>query len=110
MGLGGYRSVAQDVSADGSTIVGYQIGGAFIWDSDNGIRFLKDVLENDFALSLDGWLLVSARGISNDGLTIVGHGINPSGNDEAWIATIPEPCTLSLLALGGMLMRSKRRA
>ena len=50
---------------------------AFIWDNANGMRKLKDVLVNDFGLDLTGWTLTIARGISDDGLTIVGDGIKP---------------------------------
>ncbi|MCH9023676.1 MAG: PEP-CTERM sorting domain-containing protein, partial [Planctomycetes bacterium] len=53
--------------------------------------------------------LSQAKGISADGLTIVGWGRNPSGNSEAWIATIPEPATLSLLALGSLALLRRRR-
>ena len=41
-----------------------------------------------------------AQGISDDGLTVVGFGRNPSGFNEAWIATIPEPNTAFLLMSG----------
>jgi predicted amidophosphoribosyltransferase len=37
-------------------------------------------------------------------LTVMGDGINPSGDEEGWIATIPESATLYLLALGGLVV------
>ena len=48
----------------------------------------------------------------DDGLTIVGAGVNPNGDNEGWIAVIPEPSTglllwLSLAILGA---RSKIHA
>ena len=105
---GGLYSAALDASADGSVIVG-DSGGAFIWDAENGIRNLQDVLVNDFDLDLTGWTLWSAEGISDDGLTIVGYGLNPDGYTEGWIATIPEPATLFLLTLGTLFLRKHNK-
>jgi len=97
---GDFWSEALDVSADGSTVVGWGVSAsgqeAFIWDQANGMRNLRDVLVSDLGLNLTGWTLDAAYGISDDGQTIVGWGYNPSGNPEAWIATLPEPVTLSL--------------
>ncbi|MFX0194664.1 MAG: hypothetical protein ACFFCW_00980 [Candidatus Hodarchaeota archaeon] len=87
----GEHSVAWDASADGSVVVGSVGGHAFIWDQTNGIRDLRDVLVTDYGLDLTGWALGHAMGISDDGLTIVGYGTNPSGQMEGWIATIPPP-------------------
>ena len=43
-----------------------------------------------------------------DGLTIVGYGINPSGNTEAWIATVPEPGTFVLAGVGFVALAALR--
>jgi hypothetical protein len=50
--------------------------------------------------------------ISSDGQTIVGYGTNPSGNTEAWLATIPEPNTALLVMTGvlGIAANRRRRA
>ena len=53
--------------------------------------------------------MAGARGISDDGLTIVGFGNNPSSQTEGWIAVIPEPATLTLLALGSLTLLRRRR-
>ena len=84
---------------------------AFIWDAVHGMRSLRDVLVSDFGLDLSGWTLRYAEGISDDGMTIIGHGNNPDGNTEAWMAVIPEPATLSLLAFACpiILCRKRRR-
>ncbi len=108
-----FRSVARGVSADGSVVVGwsYSTSGreAFIWDHALGMRSLRDVLTGDFGLDLANWRLSSTDAITPDGTTIVGTGVNPSGQREGWIATIPEPGAVSLLVLGGVgLMRRKR--
>ncbi len=113
--LGGPYGAAYGVSADGSVVVGEGSDGAFIWDATNGMRDLRDVLVNDFGLDLTGWALVSAQGVSGDGLTIVGWGeyayssFPPAVRVEAWIAHIPEPATLSLLAPGGLALIRRRR-
>jgi hypothetical protein len=69
---------------------------AFFWDQENGMRDLQQLLTSQYGLDLAGWHLTEANGISADGLTIVGTGISPSGDQEAWIAHIPEPATLTL--------------
>ena len=101
---------ALDVSADGSVIVGETGGNAFVWDEDHGPRLLRDVLELDCGLDLTGWTLASATAITDDGETIVGYGTNPSGATEAWIATIPEPSTMTWVAFGILGALSRRRA
>lgn len=105
------RGEARDMSADGSIVVGVGDGsfGAFIWDEQDGIRSIKDLLETDFGFNLNGWYLLDATAISLDGLTIVGYGENPSGDLEAWIATVPEPSTLLLFGLGGLALVRKRK-
>ncbi len=99
VGLGGldgssFYSWANDVSADGSVVVGKSrsINGteAFVWDELNGMRSLKTLLEGD-GIDLIGWTLTEAKAISDDGTVIVGYGINPDGNNEAFLATIVFP-------------------
>jgi len=99
---GRFQSCAYDVSADGSVVVGFADSGtgddgveAFIWHAEHGMTSLKKVLTDKFALDLTGWVLEKARGISDDGLTIVGEGINPDGVLKGWIATIPKAVTHS---------------
>ncbi len=71
------------------------------------MRNLQTVLV-DSGLDLTGWNLASAAGVSADGLTIVGYGVNTSGDVEAWVADlspeapIPEPSTIVLFSIGGL--------
>jgi probable HAF family extracellular repeat protein len=122
-----FSSGARGVSGNGSVVVGGSRSAsgkeAFIWDAANGIRSLSTVLSTDFGLDLTGWTLSEATGISDDGRIVVGEGINPNGNPEAWRADltpgggpgggeIPEPSTLiiwSLLATLGMSFGWRRR-
>ena len=72
---------------------------AYIWDQSNGMRQL-DLLLPALGVDLTGWSLTDARGVSADGRTIVGFGVNPDSQVEAWIAVIPEPDTALTLGLG----------
>lgn len=107
-------SYAWDPSGDGSIIVGTgrsALGDeAFIWDSAHGMRNLRDVLISDYGVTdLSDWTLTTARGISADGQTIVGDGINPSGQVEAWRVTgVPEPSSALLLLSGSFLFLRRR--
>ncbi len=111
----GYANYAAAVSGDGSVIVGSSDTDsshgqdAYLWTADDGMRVLEDILVNDLGLDLTGWVLTEATGISDDGLTIVGTGINPNGDTEAFIATLPEPGTTALLAIGAGVLLSSRR-
>lgn len=92
---GEYYSEALAISSDGTWVVGWSHTDngeeAFIWDETNGMRLLSDALTNDYGLDLTGWQLMRATGISRDGRAIVGYGLNPGGELEAWCATIPLP-------------------
>lgn len=57
---------------------------------------------------MDGWTLQYATGISDNGKTIVGYGINPEGNREAFLTVIPEPMSASLILLLFPLMIIRR--
>ena len=100
-------SRAEACSADGSVVVGMSrvAAGAgtkdraFVWDAARGMRLLADVLAEEGAPATD-WTLAEAVAVSADGHTLVGNGINPAGEVEAWVAIIPEPTTLALLAVG----------
>ena len=109
---GEFRSEARAVSADGSVIVGRvwtdKGAEAFIWDATNGMRNLQDVLTG-YGLDLTGWQLDNYHfGISDDGMTIVGGGKHFS-NYEAWVAHIPEPASMTLLMLSGLILSRRQR-
>jgi probable HAF family extracellular repeat protein len=110
-----FVSPALDASFDGSVLVGFlQFEGedeqhAWIWRSgDAQARLLVDVLA-DAGLDLTGWQLEAATSISHDGHTIAGYGINPDGVREAWVATVPEPATGLLVAVGVAFLAARRR-
>jgi len=113
-----FDSSALSVSEDGSVIVGHGTTDdgqeAFVWDATNNMRNIQDILvAAGLGAELTDWTLTTAQAVSADGLTIAGVGINPAGDTEAWVATIPEPSTSILAALGllslGMTCRRRRR-
>lgn len=89
---GDFLGAANAVSADGTVIVGRGRSStydeAMIWTAEEGMRNLRDVLVNEGGLDLTGWTLSEAWAVAADGRTIVGNGINPSGQAEGWIACI----------------------
>lgn len=105
------------ITYDGSVIVGRipLFGGspyhAFIWDAADGMRDLNIVLPEEYGIDLQGWLLNSADGISEDGRVITGYGTDPQGQMEAWVVVLPEPAALFLTtcAIGGLLLRIRGR-
>ena len=98
---GAFESIANDVSADGSVVVGRsgsdRGNDAFIWDEVHGMRSLRDAL-TAAGVDVGGWRLGEAWGVSDDGTRISGYGLNPRGQNEAFLAVLPEPGGLALLA------------
>lgn len=66
---------------------------AIIWDQLHGVRNLQRVLEVEYGLALAGWTLKSASTVSDDGMVIVGNGLNPFGQTEAWLINLSIPRT-----------------
>lgn len=87
-------SEALAVSPDGTLVVGGSGTSAgteaFIWDATNGMRRLADVLEAGGVSVPSGWTLRYANGIAvtEAATVIVGTGVNPDGNTEAWRAVL----------------------
>jgi len=91
---GAFHSTAFATNEDGSVVVGQADTGlgdpeAFIWTERDGMRSLKELLETRYEADLTGWQLIEARGISDDGHTIVGWGLNPDGNREGFVIRLP---------------------
>ncbi len=109
--LGGSDSVAYAIN-DAGQIVGHSYpvhasddhSGGFLWDSENGMIKLSDLLFDD-----SGWdRLPYAMDINNYG-QIVGWG-SIDGETHAFLMTpVPEPATLLLVALGSLALLRKRK-
>jgi hypothetical protein len=83
----GVNLVPGGISGDGSKIYGSGVSGPSIFDSVNGVRSAVEVF---IAAGLDfaGWTIGEIRGMSRDGMTLTGNGINPNGDYEAWVANL----------------------
>lgn len=92
---GDFRSVARAISADGTIVVGtgHTDDGfeAFVVSQFGVMLNVKDVLEEGYGLDLTGWTLTEATDVTHTeaGVTIVGEGINPDGQQEGWRAALP---------------------
>jgi uncharacterized membrane protein len=107
----GVSSSAVGVAADGRTIV----GNSFLSDgTEVATIWLPDGSAYDFheyltllGADVTGWRFSSIEGISDDGLTIAGDGVNPEGLTEGWVARIPSPGSAALLL--GLMLTTRRR-
>jgi hypothetical protein len=63
---------------------------ALIWTERSGLSRLEELIRARFQLDMKGWMLTRATGISDDGLTIVGQGLNPQGQLEGWVLKLAE--------------------
>lgn len=103
-----------DVSADGSTIVGdrfldSRILGGVVWTEAKGARHIDEILA-DLGLIPDDDLIRTVRQVSDDGMTFLGGFATPSGDLMAgsWIATIPEPSSAVLISVGLAFLATAR--
>lgn len=100
------------LSADGRLVGGFLerfVLGAFertavIWDSDHGLRPLKEYLESQ-GLNLTGIDLTHTMAISDDGSTIAGILRDSNGRSDSFVAVIPEPGPGLLLGMGLAALR-----
>jgi len=88
----GWGSWATGVNWDGSMVVGSSgselapgnARRAFFWTPALGMVDLNTYLPA-IGIHLNGWTLVEADAISDDGTIIVGYGLNPDSQPEAWV-------------------------
>jgi len=118
-----FGSSVTDITASGDVIVGSGSDSrgqqAVLWTTA-GVEAIFDLLVAQGVMLPEGWRLTSAKAISDDGLAIVGTGVNPDGFVEGWIAQldpyiVPLPASIwlfisSLSALAGLRLRSIGRA
>ncbi len=117
----GMNQPAYGASSDGSVVVGgnqwSSSGGiSWIWDETDGVQSLQSLLENDYGLDLIGWTLYAALDVSDDGTIITGVGVNPYGENEAWVvdlnaSVVPVPAAAWLFGSGllGLIGMARRK-
>ncbi len=116
--LDDHDSFANALSGDGS-VVGGSI--ALVPGEEQAVVWVRDI-NGDYAefafadylgsfgvTGFGGWTLGSVTGVSDDGLSFCGWGINPLGQTEGWAATVPTPGGLAVVGLSGLVMALRRR-
>jgi len=117
IGSDGFTAARALAVSNANTAVGYAakyVGGsglgqrAVMWGPDGVAVDLNTLID-----PASGWTLTKACDISEDGLWVGGEGLYDPGSmpayDRLWLIQVPEPATLSLLALGGLAMIRRRR-
>ncbi len=94
---------AYGVSDRGEVVVGSMPGAdgwprATRWTATTGMRDLNELYDDAIP---EGWVLREARDVSPDGRFMVGGGVNPDGQDEAWMLILPEDCDAADLDADG---------
>ncbi len=106
--VSGFASTAAlDASIGGRRICGTAFGAgnlAIVWDRGIGWRSLSEALA-DAGVSTAGWTFQLAYAMSDDGTVIVGSGINPSMQVEAFRAVLPLPCRADFNGVGGVTVQ-----
>ncbi len=91
-------SAAYDASLNGTVVVGKSLINsssaserAFRWTTRKKMQDLRRELLDAGVTSVQNWILLSATDVSYDGTVIVGYGLNPNRQYEAWRAVLPLP-------------------
>ena len=95
LGFVGPLEGARGVNADGTVVVGTAIDAsgqpqAFRWTRAARMQSVLTLLQAAGVVTMAGWRLGSANGVSADCTVIVGEGVDPLGQFQGWIARLPK--------------------
>lgn len=97
---GGIQPLPWGISTDGSRIAGTVLvlpdTRAFVWDEGGLVRSLKDFLQNEHSMMVDGWDFRTIDTMSDDGRSFGGRAINPSGQTVAYVVRVGVECHADL--------------
>lgn len=105
--------IATGVDSAGALIVGNmanypEAADPTVWTLGGGFVPLAAYFDAA-GVDFDGWTLKSVSKLSADGLTFAGVGINPDGQRETWIATIPAPGAVAVIGWAAVVCGRRRR-
>jgi uncharacterized membrane protein len=103
---GTMTSTATGMNHDGSLITGLSGSVPFIWTEATGMVSLADILTSN-GINLQGVTFNTVH-VSADGSTFGGHGAFAQ-NARPWIATIPAPASVLLIAALPIMSRRRPR-
>jgi len=92
------------VSADGTVF----LSGSTYWTASRGVLSIQQVLA-EAGCDFSGWSITAATGLSFDGRVICGEGIDPQGQRQAWVATVPAPGSLCWIGFASLAALRRRR-
>lgn len=101
------ESRALDVAANGVVVVGYSENvaeetEAFIWSETRGMESLKQRLIEE-GVDIGSWKLLSAVAVSDDGLSIVGEGVNVNGDFQSFLVQLNGSHTVPMVPAMGII-------
>jgi len=88
----------QGFSGDGSKVIMtsrdsfWSPAESYIWDANNGIRNIKDILQQN-GTNISDWSVFRATDISEDGTKITGWGTNPQDESYTFMMEVVAECT-----------------
>lgn len=99
---GQYNSFPRDMSDDGGVVIGFQRDlGPFLWTPEDGMRFLRNVLTDDYAADMSEFVLWEPTAISADGKVIALTGQIDSRNYTiGLVIRIPPDCPVDYTTTG----------